>query len=649
MAQFTTHPIFLKNLLVDVEAGKIRLPDFQRGWVWDDYRIRSLIASISRGFPVGAVMTLQAGGEINFKTRLVEGVNGEPTSEIDQFLLDGQQRLTSLYQALQSPAPTVTQDSRGKQIERWYYVDMLKAMAQDVDREEAIVSVPKERRVTRNFGREVLLDVSTPKLEYANHMMPTCRLLDPTSWLRAYVQHWQGRDEEHPNKSAVTLWDEFEPVLDTFKEYSIPVISLDRETPKEAVCTVFEKVNTGGVTLTVFELVTASFAASDFSLRDDWYGEKGRRGRRQRLHEAFGVLRDIEGVQFLQAVALLATQKRHRQKVREQPDAPQFPRIGCQKRDVLNLTLADYKEWADKVEWGFMQAAKFLRAQFVFNSWNVPYATQLVPLATLFVELGREVEPANANERLEHWYWSGIFGESYGSAVETQYARDMVEVAEYVREGTSPTLVQEANFTPGRLISLKTRNSAAYKGLYALQMKGGATDWRTGEALTLATYHDEAIDIHHIFPQAYCERLGLPKELYNSIINKTPLTAPTNRIVGGRGPDEYVPRLRERNNRLEESIRTHFVDPELLEACNFGAYFRERGVAMLNLIGRAMGKNIPDGEAVFESALDRYMPEKYWKRDEPTDADDQPELDEFDDGEPDHEDAIGSYKPDDDA
>ena len=114
------------------------------------------------------------------------------------------------------------------------------------------------------------------------------------------------------------------------------------------------------------------------------------------------------------------------------------------------------------------------------------------------------------------------------------------------------------------------------------------------------------------------------------------------RIIGGRGPNEYEPRLMARNGRLEESLRTHFVDPDLLEAGNFGEYFRERGVQMLNLIGRAMGKNIPDGEAVFESALDRYMPEKYWKKDEPADAGDQPDLDEFDDGEPEYDDDIGS-------
>ena len=117
---FQTNPINLGELLKNVENGKIQLPDFQRGWVWDDDRIRSLLASISRRFPIGAVMTLSAGGDINFKTRLVEGVEGEPQNAPDQFLLDGQQRLTSLYQALLHPGPVATKDSKNKKIQRWY-------------------------------------------------------------------------------------------------------------------------------------------------------------------------------------------------------------------------------------------------------------------------------------------------------------------------------------------------------------------------------------------------------------------------------------------------------------------------------------------------------------------------------------------------
>ena len=393
---FKTNPVALKSLLADVQTGKIRLPEFQRGWVWDDYRIRALLASISRGFPVGAIMTLRSGGNINFKTRLVEGVDGKATSSLDHFLLDGQQRLTSLYQALIFPGPVETHDSRGGRTKRWYYIDMLKALDDTVDREEAIVSVPDSKRITRDFGRQTILDLSTPELEYTNHMMPTERLFNPMNWLLAYIGYWQGGSGEHPSNDLIKFWEGFnQAIISTFSEYQLPVIELDQETPKEAVCTIFEKVNTGGVTLSVFELVTASFAADDFTLRDDWDA------RRKRMRQESSVLRGIRGEHFLQAVTLVATQQRRRQKMQEGVSANQAPRIGCQKRDVLNLNPDEYKTWADKVEDGFRQAAKFLHRQFVFKQWDVPYNTQLIPLAALFVELGRELEPANANMLLE--------------------------------------------------------------------------------------------------------------------------------------------------------------------------------------------------------------------------------------------------------
>ena len=94
---FKTNPVSLKELLDDAEAGKIQLPDFQRGWVWDDERIRGLLASVSRGFPVGAIMTLEAGGEIRLESRMIEGDEGKGVNAVEAFLLDGQQRLTSLF------------------------------------------------------------------------------------------------------------------------------------------------------------------------------------------------------------------------------------------------------------------------------------------------------------------------------------------------------------------------------------------------------------------------------------------------------------------------------------------------------------------------------------------------------------------------
>ena len=225
---FKTNPVSLKELLDDAESGKIQLPDFQRGWVWDDDRIRGLLASISRGFPVGAIMTLEAGGEIRLKRRMIEGAEGKDGTTLEAFLLDGQQRLTSLYQSLRHEGPVDTHDNRGRRIKRWYYIDMLAAMDPNADREDAIVSVPEDKKETRNFGREVVRDLSSRDLEYEQHMMPTERLLDNSlSWLFGYVGYWNGRDDEHPDGGGFAFYERFnQSVMSQFSEYSLPVISL---------------------------------------------------------------------------------------------------------------------------------------------------------------------------------------------------------------------------------------------------------------------------------------------------------------------------------------------------------------------------------------------------------------------------------------
>ncbi len=593
---FTTNPISLKDLLDDMESGEIQLPDFQRGWVWDDERIKSLLVSISRGFPIGAIMTLSADGEIQFHKRPIEGVELDGTEKHERYLLDGQQRLTSLYQALRHKKAVETRDRPGgrKVINRWYYIDMKKSLDPYAEPEDAFISMPEDKIERRNFGRDIVRDLSSQEMEFQQHMIPTEQVMDPTEWIFSYVDYWKETDPD-----AFSFANNFrQKVLTQFADYDLPVINLDKDTSKEAVCTVFEKVNTGGVTLNVFELLTASFAAEGYRLRDDW--EK----RRERMHSRYGVLQGVDNTHFLQSVTLLATQEYRRQAIEEGHPAP--PGIGCKRDDILNLTLEDYRKWADKAESGFESAAKFLHSNFVFTENNLPYNTQLVPLSAIFVELGQELEPANAETRLERWYWSGVFGEMYGSAVESQYARDLAEVPKYIRNGSEPTLIGEANFAPARLISLRTRQSAAYKGLYAMQMKNGGADWRTSKSLTLSDWHDDRIDIHHIFPKKWCESVSnpaVPPHLFNSIINKTPIDARTNKIIGGNAPSVYLPRLRNHNDKLHDVLESHWLNPDMLEADKFVECFVERGEAMLDLIGTAMGHTLESGRETFLSAL----------------------------------------------
>src|SRR5260221_3586208 len=368
-----------------------------------------------------------------------------------------------------------TKDAKGKSIRRWYYIDMKKAVTNDDDRDDAVVSVPEDRLVKTfggGHGGEIALDVSTQAKEYAENLFPVNRIFNSADWRQAYSEHWAF------DRDKMRLFNEFErDVIKRFEQYQVPVIELKKETPKEAVCLVFERVNTGGVALNVFELLTASFAADDFQLRDDW------NAREKRLKDQHPVLRNLQNDDFLQAISLLVTQTRRRDALATGATTDNAPGISCKRKDILKLEVADWKGWADRVEAGFVRAARFLYRQKIFQARDLPYRTQLVPLAAMFVDLGKDGETEGARQQVARWYWCGVLGELYGGAIESRFARDVPEVAAMVRgESGEPITIQESSFQANRLLTLRTRNSSAYKGLYPPLMRHGGRDLPTGGA-----------------------------------------------------------------------------------------------------------------------------------------------------------------------
>lgn len=185
----------ITDLMATIHTGKTQLPDFQRGWVWDDSRIKALIASITNGYPVGAAMFLEYGNEsIHFKSRVVEGAPSADKVIPDELILDGQQRLTSVYSSLFSEKAVRTRTDKGQEIERFYYIDMAKAVNSTIDRVDSIISVPKDRKITSDFGRKVELDLSSASQEYAQNVFPLNIILDPSKyskWQMDYMQYHQ--------------------------------------------------------------------------------------------------------------------------------------------------------------------------------------------------------------------------------------------------------------------------------------------------------------------------------------------------------------------------------------------------------------------------------------------------------------------------
>lgn len=582
------------DLMKSIHDGKAQLPDFQRGWVWDDNRIKALIASVTNNFPVGAAMFLEYGNQnIRFKYRVIEGspsVGATP----EELVLDGQQRLTSIYSSLYSDRPVHTRTDKGKDIQRFYYIDIEKALDPSVDRVDAIISVPETKIVTSNFGRTVELDLSTQTKEFDNKMFPLNIILDNLKaqyWQNAYYAHYQ----YDPNIIQEFIKFNSMLIMPTM-QYKIPVIRLEKETPKEAVCQVFENVNTGGVSLTVFELVTAIFAMDDFELRKDWE-------ERQTKYFSGDILSVITATDFLAACTLLTTYKKG-------------GTVSCKKKDVLNLTLDDYKKYADSLSEGFVEAEKILQEERIFTSRDLPYSTQLIPLAVLctLLQEGNKIKITNIKDKIKQWYWCGVFGELYGSANETRYVNDVVGVMEWIEDNMKlPKTVQESYFNPVRLLGLQTRLSAAYKGIMALILKNHSKDFISGREMDFTAYKSENIDIHHVFPRDYCEKMNYPKSKWNSVVNKTPISYSTNREIGGAAPSRYLSKIEAKGqvttSVLNGYLESHWLDVDCCRNDNFDKFIIERAKNLLSAIEKATGKAISgkDSDEVINSFGDKLI------------------------------------------
>lgn len=409
------------------------------------------------------------------------------------------------------------------------------------------------------------------------------------TWMMEYMQYGYG-DFHEKNAKYKKFVDN---IVTNFINYQIPTITLKKDTPKEAVCKVFENVNTGGVSLTVFELLTSTYAMNDFELRNNWDE------CRQKILEIKNgkVMENMKNTDFLQIISLLVTASRQEQAIKTLKQGERAPAVACQRRDILKISLENYEKHVDMAVSGYQEVIRFLYEQKIFKSGDIPYQTQIVPLACIFAKIGKRIEEKPVKDKISQWYWCVVFGELYGSAIETRFSKDVVEVVSWIDGGNGlPTTIVDANFASERLFSMRTKNSAAYKGLYALLLQNGLKDFRGGSEITTEQYFEKNIDIHHVFPKKWCDSHGITKNVRDCIINKTPISAGTNRSVGGNAPSEYLPKIQDETNlneeQMNEIVATHFIDADALRRDDFQGFFRARQEALLDIIEGAMKKQI---------------------------------------------------------
>jgi hypothetical protein len=277
------------------------------------------------------------------------------------------------------------------------------------------------------------------------------------------------------------------------------------------------------------------------------------------------------------------------------------------------MPLSAYQAWAEPLGKGFLEVHQFLTHLGFHHPKFLPYRAQLVPLAAVFALIGeRWLEPQIQN-KLSQWYWCGVFGELYGSASESRIALDLQQLMTCIDDASSPlpATIIAAGFQPSRLDTLRSRTSAAYRGLYVLLQKQGAEDFYWKAKMVEIDRNERGIDIHHIFPRKWCESKTISPRVYDSIVNKTAISLKANRKIGGNAPSVYLAQIENDKTVLlnpqamDAILSTHCIAPSFLRKDDFDGFYESRRAALLKLVEHAMGKHsIATSEAPSDDTSD---------------------------------------------
>ncbi|HWO82269.1 MAG TPA: DUF262 domain-containing protein [Solirubrobacterales bacterium] len=503
MEAFQTNPASLQHLLSAIHERELALPDFQRDFVWDARATEGLLESISRSFPAGSLLFM-SWREDTFSPREIQGAPSLDGCTPLKLILDGQQRLSSLYQACYGVG------------EYRYFVDF-KPLLEDDDVEEAIFYRHKNRA-----GRYATVEQQAEQL-----VLPLGVLFGGDgfhAWLEQLTSHLEMQPPELTTlRTAVR--EAYERSVKPIEDYRFPVVELAPGTSLEAVCSIFETLNKTGIKLSVFDLLAARFYAHGLDLRRMW----------EQTVELHPIIEEFEINRYyvLQSVALRA-------------------RGSVKRGDVLELSVGDIAEHWESVTAGYRAALEMLRDECgVLTAKWLPYGYLLVPLAAIWdqaIEIGGPASAANRS-RLQRWFWCSGISAAYDRAANTQAGRDYAELSRWIGDGPEPATVAEFSFQPDRLREITPKQQAIYKALMAVVLRNKAKDFHRGTELTASSIAARRVDDHHIFPRAYLnptdETPAYPRQLVDCILNRTLIDAETNQRIGKRPPNEYLGEVRE--------------------------------------------------------------------------------------------------------
>ncbi len=520
----------LSGLVERAKRGLIALPQFQRNFVWPRRSVESLLDSLLRGHYVGALLFLETDQEhMPFGHRPLAGIDTvSDGTHPEDLVLDGQQRITALHYAFAAPNRPLRDTS-------YPYRFFL-----DLDRLEVLEDADDVLWSERaDLGW--IEDLARPEAQYEQKRLPFTELLRWEDWKRGYDKWIFALDPqagmEHHVSGEQDRWDE---AVRRIRDAEVPVVRLDKisssDYPKiRQICEVFEKLNSTGLKLTVFDLMTARLYRDNVDLHWLWsYSLQElpllRRfaGGEPNMEEANS---DDFGVLLLRTVALLRGQE-------------------VKSKRLIELDTENFEEDWERASGAMEQALKRVTSLGAdgfgaFDERWLPYKTILPVLAALTEEAKKANAGPDAYAALRRWYWSSVFLRRYTGATETVAYADFQDVMRYIRgEKEEPDVFAEARSkilqSPSFSLRGTSRVSAAdYKGIMNVVALEGAKDFANNDGIAFYELED-----HHIFPRDFLKKSrNIAGDEANTIVNRTLIADSTNKKISNKSPSDYLDKV----------------------------------------------------------------------------------------------------------
>jgi len=499
----------LSDLLDGIAAGTVALPNFQRDFDWNEPDVTSLLATVLCGWPAGSLL-LMSGDPSFFKVREFSGAPPVRRGSIEYVVLDGQQRLTSLYHAFRGAGARV------------YALNVDKALSGPVTAElieDALVVLKTSQYET----------LTTQRAIQDGHLVPLSAVTTPADyydWRDDLVAALPESTRSNVSRRLASL---YKNVLSHAHRYKFPAMLLNRGLQPEPIARIFERINKTGLRLSTFDLLVARSYTRDWNLREVW---EEAREERPYLEDFVGE----DGLAVAQALALRSPARDVRQ-----------PAVLALRPDKVQ------DEWDRHVD-AMEKACEFLVDNGCFDSAWLPYRTQLIPLAALAVDYDLNMH----HDLLLGWLWGSSLSMSYDVASSTVASDDYERLRDAIERQSPLKLYRVSRL---ELMSATRGSSGAlWRTFRWLISHHKSRDIVTGANLTLEA--SESLTMVSLLPRTAPSSGMTPPHsliLAQVLAEKSTVRQLKVRPLGMRGPDELD----------EQGLESQFLPTEQLDSILF--------------------------------------------------------------------------------